>query len=77
MADDAHVHCKGAERERGHEGLDGSGIADTVLTSFVNPQLALHFDWVERELGRSPWFAGDEITVETLVSNPGDPMFFI
>lgn len=37
-------------------------IANKVLGEFVQPQLALHFDWIERELGRSTWFAGDELT---------------
>ncbi len=38
------------------------GIADKVLTMFVNPQLKLHVGYMETELGKSPWFAGDEIT---------------
>ena len=37
-------------------------IANKVLGELVQPQLALHFDWIERELGRSTWFAGDELT---------------
>ena len=37
-------------------------IADKVFKGFIHPQLATHFDWVESELGRSPWFAGDELT---------------
>jgi glutathione S-transferase len=35
------------------------GIAETVKRKFVLPQLRLHFGWVEQELGRSEWFAGD------------------
>ncbi|MDF2696237.1 MAG: glutathione S-transferase, partial [Labilithrix sp.] len=38
------------------------GIAGKVLSDFVHPQMKLHFDWVESELGKSPWFAGDELT---------------
>jgi glutathione S-transferase len=38
------------------------GIADKVQKSFVAPQLTLHFDFMEEELARSAWFAGDEFT---------------
>lgn len=38
-------------------------IANQVLSSFVHPQLKTHFGWVESELGKRPWFAGDELTV--------------
>lgn len=38
------------------------GIADKVMNSFVGPQLKLHLDWMERELGQSPWFAGERFT---------------
>ncbi|MBX3197208.1 MAG: glutathione S-transferase [Labilithrix sp.] len=38
------------------------GIADKVLAGFVRPQLELHFDWVESELGKSTWFAGEELS---------------
>ena len=38
------------------------GIADKVLTTFVNPQLKLHVDYMETELGKSAWFAGEEFT---------------
>ncbi len=37
-------------------------IADKVLQGFIHPQLTTHFDWVESELGKRPWFAGDEFT---------------
>jgi len=33
-------------------------IADKVMSSFVGPQLALHFDYLEAELAESGWFAG-------------------
>lgn len=35
------------------------GIADRVTQQFVQPQLELHLDWMERELGRFEWFAGN------------------
>ncbi|MBX3262226.1 MAG: glutathione S-transferase [Labilithrix sp.] len=38
------------------------GIANKVLADFVRPQMELHFDWVERELGKSTWFAGEELS---------------
>ncbi|MCC6849188.1 MAG: glutathione S-transferase [Deltaproteobacteria bacterium] len=38
------------------------GIAGRVKRAFIEPQLKLHFDHLESELGRSVWFAGDEIT---------------
>ena len=38
------------------------GIADKVMQGFVTPQLDTHFGYMESELGRSPWFAGDAFT---------------
>ena len=38
------------------------GIADKVKSSFVEPQLKLHFDYMENELARHTWFAGDEFS---------------
>jgi glutathione S-transferase len=37
-------------------------IAAKVRSSFIDPQLRLHFDFVENELGRSTWFAGEMFT---------------
>jgi glutathione S-transferase len=37
-------------------------IADKVRSGFIAPQLRAHFDYVEAELGRQPWFAGAEFT---------------
>ncbi len=37
-------------------------IAGKALKSFVEPQLKLHFDFMERELGQHAWFAGDAFT---------------
>jgi len=37
-------------------------IADTAMTNFINPQLKKHLDYMESELGKSTWFAGEEMT---------------
>jgi len=37
-------------------------IAGRAKSGFIGPQIDLHLDYVEGELGRSPWFAGDEFT---------------
>ncbi|MDR5783364.1 glutathione S-transferase [Caballeronia sp. LZ065] len=34
-------------------------IAQTMQSSFIDPQLRLHFGYIEAELAKSPWFAGD------------------
>jgi glutathione S-transferase len=33
-----------------------------VKSTFLNRQLKTHLDFVEAELGKSTWFAGDELT---------------
>ncbi len=38
------------------------GIAKKVMSTFVDPQLKLHVEYIESELGKSTWFAGDELT---------------
>ena len=38
------------------------GIADKVLKTFVRPQIRLHMDYVEAELGKHAWFAGERFT---------------
>lgn len=38
------------------------GIAEKVQQSFVRPQLALHLDYMEAELGEFQWFAGKEFS---------------
>jgi glutathione S-transferase len=38
------------------------GISKQVKTSFIAPQLKLHLDYMEQELGRSEWFAGNELS---------------
>ena len=37
-------------------------ISRQVKQSFISPQLQLHLDYLESELGRSEWFVGDEFT---------------
>ena len=38
------------------------GIAHKVLSSFINPQLKLHLDFMEAEMGKSTWFAGEQFS---------------
>ncbi|SDR40631.1 glutathione S-transferase [Rhizobiales bacterium GAS113] len=38
------------------------GIAAKAQKGFIDPQLILHADYWERELGKSSWFAGEEFT---------------
>ena len=38
------------------------GIADEVTKSFITPQLTTHLDFIEGELAKSTWLAGDELT---------------
>ena len=38
------------------------GIAGRVRRGFVEPQIAAHLAFMEAELGKSIWFAGDEFT---------------
>jgi len=37
-------------------------IAGRAKSSFIEPQIAQHLDYMESELGKSLWFAGDEFT---------------
>ncbi len=37
-------------------------IAERARRGFVDPQIALHLNYLEGELGRSAWFAGDAFT---------------
>jgi glutathione S-transferase len=39
------------------------GISAKVNAAFTDPQLKMHLDFVEGELTKSPWLAGEEITV--------------
>lgn len=38
------------------------GIADKTLRSFVSPQVKLHLDYMESELGGQRWFAGENFS---------------
>lgn len=38
------------------------GIADKALAGFARPQVKLHLDYLEGELGRSQWFAGEHFS---------------
>ena len=38
------------------------GIADKVEGAFTTPQLNLHMGYINDELGKSPWLAGDELS---------------
>lgn len=37
-------------------------IASQVKSSFIEPQLAQHLDYMEAELSKNPWFVGKEFT---------------
>ncbi len=37
-------------------------IANRVLTTFVNPQIELHLDFMEAELEKNRWFGGNEFS---------------
>ncbi len=37
-------------------------IADKTLKGYVDPQIERHLDYMEGELGKSKWFAGDEFS---------------
>jgi glutathione S-transferase len=37
-------------------------IVARAMSSFIDPQIRLHLDFMEGELGKSTWFAGDEFT---------------
>ncbi len=38
------------------------GIAQKVKQALINPQLKLHLDYLESELAKSTWFAGEDFT---------------
>ncbi|MEH2240008.1 glutathione S-transferase family protein [Nostoc sp.] len=43
--------------------LNNFGAGDSsVVSGFVAPQIKLHFDYIESELRKSTWFAGEEFT---------------
>ena len=43
------------------------GVAAKALAGFVDPQLRIHVDFWEAELGRSDWFAGDQFTAADIM----------
>jgi glutathione S-transferase len=46
-------------------------IARRTLDSFVDPQIKTHFDYIESELTKSTWFAGEEFsTADVIMSFP-------
>ncbi len=46
-------------------------IASGALATFIAPQLKTHFDFIEGELSRSQWFAGDEFSAaDVMMSFP-------
>ena len=46
-------------------------ITKAAADRFVDPQLALHFNYIESELGRSTWFAGAEFSgADVIMSFP-------
>ena len=38
------------------------GISAKVKSAFITPQIKTHFDFMESELGKATWFAGEEFT---------------
>jgi glutathione S-transferase len=38
------------------------GVGNSVNDGFIAPQIKLHFDYIEGELGKSTWFVGEEFT---------------
>ena len=38
------------------------GISDKVRSGYVAPQIKLHLDYMESELGKRPWFAGKDFS---------------
>lgn len=47
-----------------------TGICKTVESSFIRPQLKLHFDYVNAELSKGPWLAGDLSGADVMMSFP-------
>jgi glutathione S-transferase len=37
-------------------------IAGRAKSTFIGPQIALHLDYMDGELGKSTWFAGNDFT---------------
>jgi glutathione S-transferase len=46
-------------------------IAARTLRGYIDPQLKIHFDFIESELGRFPWFAGADFSAaDVMMSFP-------
>lgn len=43
------------------------GISGKTQDQFVNPQLKLHLDYLEEELGRHAWFGGDDFNAADIM----------
>ncbi len=51
--------------------LDRMSILGWPAQGFVKAQLKLHLDYLEEELGKTPWFAGDDFTAaDVMMSFP-------
>ncbi len=37
-------------------------ISRRAISTFIGPQITTHLDYLEKEIGKSAWFAGDEFT---------------
>ncbi len=47
------------------------GISAKVIDGYVDPQIKTHFDYIESELTKSPWFAGEEFSAaDVMMSFP-------
>ena len=44
-----------------------NAIADKVMSGFVTPQLRTHFEYLEAELSRFEWFAGDDFSAADIM----------
>ncbi len=42
-------------------------IASRTLETYIQPQLTTHFDFIEAELARSPWFAGNDFSAADIM----------
>lgn len=42
-------------------------IAETVRKSWINPQIKLHLDFLENEISKTGWFAGQEFTAADIM----------
>ena len=46
-------------------------LTGATIQNYVDPQLSVHFDYIEAELAKSTWFAGEELTAaDVMMSFP-------